>query len=89
MGPSNVRRQDIANMDLFLFLINFPDVERRRGAAGIEESAAMCLFDCESLRPCPALVNSMVKRRLVIRALERPAECRERRGGGREDGSCR
>ena len=47
MGPSNVGRQDIANMDLFLFLINFPDVviwfvERRRGAAGIEESAAMC-----------------------------------------------
>ena len=40
------------------------------------------MFDCESLRPCPALVNSMVKRRLVIRALERPAECRERRAEG-------
>jgi hypothetical protein len=35
----------------------------------------------------PALVIWMVKKRLVIRALERPAECREEGGGGREDGS--
>ena len=40
------------------------------------------MFDCESLTPCPALVISMVKKRLVIRALERPAECRERRAEG-------
>lgn len=32
----------------------------------------------------PALVIWMVKKRLVIRALERPAECREEGGGGRE-----
>lgn len=35
----------------------------------------------------PALVIWMVKKRLVIRALERPAECREEGGGGREEGS--
>ena len=39
------------------------------------------------LRLAPALVIWMVKRRLVIRELERPAECREEGGGGREDGS--
>ncbi len=50
-------------MDIFLFLINFPDVvimfvERRRGAAGLEDEeqglhggGAMCFFDCESLTP--------------------------------------
>jgi hypothetical protein len=38
----------------------------------------MCFFDCESLTPgSGTIVISMVKKRLVIRALERPAECRE------------
>ena len=61
---------------------SFCFVERRRGAAGLEDEkqglhggGAMCFYDCESL--APALVIWMVKKRLVIRALERPAECRE------------
>ena len=47
----------------------------------------MCFLIASRLRLAPALVISMVKKRLVIRALERPAECREEGGGGREDGS--
>lgn len=35
------------------------------------------LLIASRLRLAPALVISMVKKRLVIRALERPAECRE------------
>jgi len=44
------------------------------------------LLIASRLRLAPALVITMVKKRLVIRALERPAECRKE-GGGREDGS--
>lgn len=85
-------------MNIFFSLINFPEssfcfVERRRGAAGLEDEGqglhgggAMCFFDCESLTPGSGTSDFDGQKAASHKSARAPRRVPRGGGGGREDG---